>query len=150
MAVEEINAETITFPTLARRALRGTGILPLREDPVYNKTAATLDDDFPVLSSGAFVEELDSLTQSVEREETMEALVALDQGEVRALIRKAAKAKGRYLAALVDASDRDLQSDQTILRLGRLRNRQEELSRGVALVKSLILSGEILIQGVSR
>ena len=80
--------------------------------------------------------------------EVMNAAVSISQAEVRALIRITAKAKGRYLAALIDQTSRSQKPAQATSDLRRLREHHEELSHGVERVKSLILKGEVLVQGI--
>ncbi len=152
MAMQEDIIDPIAFPRMFGRSRRKASVppanLPLRDDALFQETAAQLNEEIPVLSSGAFIEELDVLEASVDREEAMEALVSLSQAEVRGVIRLAAKAKARYLAALVDLSQRTVRPDHAVGDLRNLRERCEELSTGVARLKSMILNGDVQVQGI--
>src|SRR3546814_7054064 len=57
------------------------------------------------VSAGAFVEQIEETIQEQSKREIMYVLVHLKQSEIRALVRRAAHAKGRYLADLMRSEE---------------------------------------------
>ena len=88
---------------------------------------------------------MDSYARQAARHETMEAVVQLRSSEVRALVRRVAKSKGRYLAAFVEFANHGPANDAAVGELQRLRLRYEELSAGLAQLREMIFEGQIEI-----
>jgi len=113
---------------------------PWRPEPVSESEA--------ILSAAAFLEQIDSLSREVVRDEAMRALVTIKPAEIRALVIQIAKTKGRYLAALLESSNQTNGKDDAIGELQRLRLRYDELSAGLNQLRAMILEGEIEVEGV--
>src|SRR3546814_2521573 len=86
--------------------------------------------------------------QAQSKREIMSVLVHLTQSEIRALVRRAAHAKGRYLATLMELP-RSLSSRRTAVEeLALARQEYEELEKGLEILRQLILDNDIQIGGV--
>jgi len=104
-------------------------------------------DPEPV-SAGAFVEQIEESIQEHSKREIMSVLVHLKQNEIKALVRRAAHAKGRYLAALVDMPRSQCSRKTAIEELTLARQEYEELEKGLEILRQLILDNDVQINGV--
>jgi hypothetical protein len=104
-------------------------------------------DPEPV-SAGAFVEQIEDSIQEHSKREIMSVLVHLKQNEIKALVRRAAHAKGRYLAALVDMPRSQCSRKTAIEELILSRQEYEELEKGLEILRQLILDNDVQINGV--
>jgi hypothetical protein len=111
--------------------------------------ALAVPDPIPEpLSAGAFVEHIDDTIQEQSKREIMSVLVHLKQNEIRALVRKAAHAKGRYLAALMEMPRSQSSRKTAIEELSLARQEYEELEKGLEVLRQLILDNDVQIGGV--
>lgn len=100
------------------------------------------------VSAGAFVEQIEETIQAQSKREIMSVLVQLNQSEIRALVRRAAHAKGRYLATLMELP-RSLASRRTAVgELALARQEYEELEKGLEILRQLILDNDVQVGGV--
>lgn len=104
-------------------------------------------DPEPV-SAGAFVEQIEETIQEQSKREIMSVLVHLKQSEIRALVRRAAHAKGRYLAALMELPRSQCSRKTAIEELALARQEYEELEKGLEVLRQLILDNDVQINGV--
>ena len=100
------------------------------------------------ISAGAFAEHIEETIQEQSKREIMSVLVHLKQSEIKALIRRAAHAKGRYLAVLMDQSTRQSSRKAAVEELTLARLEYEELEKGLDLLRQLILDNDVQIAGV--
>jgi len=100
------------------------------------------------VSAGAFVEQIDDSIQEQSKREIMSVLVNLRQSEIRALVRRAAHAKGRYLAALMEMPRSQCSRKTAVEELALARQEYEELEKGLELLRQLILDNDVQINGV--
>ena len=82
------------------------------------------------------------------RREIMSVLVHLKQSEIRALVRRAAHAKGRYLAALMEMPRSQASRKTALQELALARQEFEELEKGLEILRQLILDNDVQINGV--
>ena len=100
------------------------------------------------VSAGAFADQIDETIQEQSKREIMSVLVHLKQSEVRALVRRAAHAKGRYLAALMELPRSQSSRKTAIEELSLARREYEELEKGLEILRRLILDNEVEVAGV--
>ncbi|MEQ9608776.1 MAG: hypothetical protein RLN99_14025 [Kiloniellaceae bacterium] len=100
------------------------------------------------VSAGAFVEQIEETIQEQSKREIMSVLVHLKQSEIRALVRRAAHAKGRYLAALMELPRSQCSRKVAIEQLALARQEYEELEKGLEVLRQLILDNDVQITGV--
>jgi hypothetical protein len=100
------------------------------------------------VSAGAFVEQIEETIQAQSKREIMSVLVHLKQSEVRALVRRAAHAKGRYLAALMELPRSQSNRKTAIEELTLARREYEELETGLQILRQLILDNDVQVGGV--
>ena len=109
---------------------------------------AVPEPDPEPLSAGAFVEHIEDSIQEQSKREIMSVLVQLKQSEIRALVRRAAHAKGRYLAALMEMPRTQCSRKTAVEELALARQEYEELEKGLELLRQLILDNDVQISGV--
>ncbi|HEY9537600.1 MAG TPA: hypothetical protein VIS03_08405 [Kiloniellaceae bacterium] len=100
------------------------------------------------VSAGAFVEQIEETIQEQSKREIMSVLVHLKQSEIRALVRRAAHAKGRYLAALMELPRSQSSHKTAVAELTLARREYEELEKGLEILRELILANDVQIGGV--
>lgn len=100
------------------------------------------------ITAGQFVEEIDDTIQEHSRREVMSVLVHLKQREVKALVRRTAHAKGRYLAALMELPRKQATRKAAVEEVALLRREYEELEMGLKTLRQLILDNDIDIIGI--
>ncbi len=110
---------------------------------------AVPEPDPEPLSAGAFVEQIEDTIQEHSKREIMSVLVHLKQSEVRALVRRAAHAKGRYLAALMEMPRTQCSRKTAVEELALARQEYEELEKGLEMLRQLILDNDVQINGVT-
>jgi hypothetical protein len=109
---------------------------------------AVPEPDAEPVSAGAFVEQIEETIQEQSKREIMSVLVHLKQSEIRALVRRAAHAKGRYLAALMELPRSQCSRRTAIDELALARQEYEELEKGLEVLRQLILDNDVQITGV--
>lgn len=109
---------------------------------------AVPEPDAEPVSAGAFVEQIEETIQEQSKREIMSVLVHLKQSEIRALVRRAAHAKGRYLAALMELPRSQCSRKTAIEELALARQEYEELEKGLEVLRQLILDNDVQITGV--
>ena len=100
------------------------------------------------VSAGAFVEQIEDSIQEHSKREIMSVLVNLKQTEIRALVRRTARAKGRYLAALMEMPRSQSSRKTAVEELSLARREYEELEKGLDVLRELILENDIQVNGV--
>ena len=109
---------------------------------------AVPEPDPEPISAGAFAEQIGDTIQEQSRREIMSVLVHLKQSEIRALVRRAAHAKGRYLAALIEMPRSQANRKTALEELALARQEFEELEKGLEILRQLILDNDVQINGV--
>ncbi len=109
---------------------------------------AVPDPEPQAVSAGAFVEQIEESIQEQSKREIMSVLVQLKQSEIRALVRRAAHAKGRYLAALMEMPRTQCSRKTAVEELALARQEYEELEKGLDVLRQLILDNDVQIGGV--
>ncbi len=115
---------------------------------LLEETLAVPEPDRPRVSAGQFVDQIDETIQEQGRQEIMSVLVNLKQSEIRALVRRAAHAKGRYLAALMELPRNQASRKSAVEEVALLRQEYEELDVGLKTLRQLILDNDIDVVGV--
>jgi len=110
---------------------------------------AVPEPDPEPLTAGAFVEQIEDSIQEQSKREIMSVLVHLKQSEIRALVRRTAQAKGRYLAALMEMPRTQASRKTALDELALARQEYEELEKGLEILRQLILDNDVQISGVS-
>lgn len=110
---------------------------------------AVPEPDPEPLTAGAFVEQIEDTIQEHSKREIMSVLVHLKQSEIRALARRTAHAKGRYLAALMEMPRSQCSRKTAVEQLTLARQEYEELEKGLEILRQLILDNDVQINGVS-
>lgn len=100
------------------------------------------------VSAGAFVDQIEAAIQEQSRREIMSVLVHLKQSEIRALVRRTARAKGRYLAALMELPRSQSSRKTAIEALALARQEYEELEKGLETLRRMILDHDVQVAGV--
>lgn len=109
---------------------------------------AVPEPDAEPVSAGAFVEQIEETIQEQSKREIMSVLVHLKQSEIRALVRRTAHAKGRYLAALMELPRSQCSRKTAIEELTLARQEYEELEKGLEILRQMILDNDVQIGGV--
>ncbi|NIA67611.1 hypothetical protein HBA54_03310 [Pelagibius litoralis] len=115
---------------------------------MLEETLAAPEPERPRVSAGQFVDQIDESIQEQGRHEVMSVLVHLKQSEIKALVRRAAHAKGRYLAALMELPRNQANRKAAVGEVSLLRQEYEELETGLKTLRQLILDNDIDIIGV--
>lgn len=102
-----------------------------------------------VTSAGAFADEIERAMRQESFRQVSDAVLTVKASEVHALVREAAKAKGRYLAALIEMSRKAQSNHAAQVELRKLRLHCEELTLGVEKLRQMILDREIDIDGIA-
>lgn len=147
----------MSFPDLSERDPRSNPTLQWfhRSSGKPQQTLRMLEDalavpeaEQPSVTAGQFVDEIDDTIQEHSRREVMSVLVHLKQREVKALVRRTAHAKGRYLAALMELPRNQATRKSAVEEVSLLRREYEELEIGLKTLRQLILDSDIDIIGV--
>lgn len=92
---------------------------------------------------------LDETVARSERTQIRETLVEVTPREIQTVIEKAAKAKARYLAAVLDLAETGaLPEAKQIETLETARARHEALQAGVAALTAALRAGQVKVAGV--
>lgn len=92
---------------------------------------------------------LDETVARSERTQIRETLVEVTPREIQTVIEKAAKAKARYLAAVLDLAETGaLPEAKQIETLETARARHEAMQAGVAALTAALRAGQVKIAGV--
>jgi len=101
------------------------------------------------LSRSDYLRRLEDVIRRTERTELDATVVEVTPREVQRLVRKAAKAKARYLAAALDAAEDDKLPDAaTIKALNGARERHEVLESGLQSLLTELRRGSIAVAGL--
>ncbi len=101
------------------------------------------------LGRSAYLRGLEEVIRRTEREEVQETLVQVSPAEVQALVRKAAKAKARYLAAVLDTTEGEALPDSAAVKaMEAARERHEALEAGLQNLLAEMRRGNVDIQGI--
>jgi hypothetical protein len=103
------------------------------------------------LGRSAYLRGLEEVIRRTEREEVQETLVSVSPAEVQSLVRKAAKAKARYLAAVLDTAEGESLPDSGAVKsMEAARERHEALETGLQNLLAEMRRGSIDIQGIDE
>jgi hypothetical protein len=101
------------------------------------------------LGRNAYLRGLEEVIRRTEREEVQDTLVSVSPTEVQKLVRKAAKAKARYLAAVLDGTDGEgLPDTAAVKSMEMARERHEALEAGLQNLLAEMRRGNVDIQGI--
>lgn len=119
------------------------------EAPSRNAGAAPERGSTAPLGRSAYLRGLEEVVRRTEREEVQETLVSVSPTEVQKLVRKAAKAKARYLAAVLDTSEGDgLPDSASVKAMESARERHEALETGLQNLLAEMRRGNVDIKGI--
>jgi hypothetical protein len=100
-------------------------------------------------SLGDYLQALEQAVARSERTQIRETLVEVTPREIQTVIEKAAKAKARYLAAVLDLAEVEaLPEAKQIETLETARLRHEAMQAGVAALTAALRAGHVKIAGV--
>jgi len=103
------------------------------------------------LGRSAYLRGLEEVIRRTEREEVQETLVSVSPAEVQTLVRKAAKAKARYLAAVLDTAEGESLPDSAAVKsMEAARERHEALEAGLQNLLAEMRRGSVDIQGIDE
>jgi hypothetical protein len=103
------------------------------------------------LGRSAYLRGLEEVIRRTEREEVQETLVSVSPAEVQTLVRKAAKAKARYLAAVLDTAEGESLPDTAAVKsMEAARERHEALEAGLQNLLAEMRRGSVDIQGIDE
>jgi hypothetical protein len=153
---DDQGSASMTFAELTGNAGRDNGLQwfhrasgrPQERLRLLEDALAAPQPEAEPLSAGAFVEQIEDTVQQQSKLEIMSVLVNLKQSEIRALVRRAAHAKGRYLAALMELPRSQCSRKTAIEGLALARQEYEELEKGLQILRQLILDNDVEIGGV--
>ena len=119
-----------------------------RETPHADAQAGGAGGASP-LGRSAYLRGLEEVIRRTEREEVQETLVSVSPAEVQALVRKAAKAKARYLATVLDTVEGESLPDSAAVKsMEAARERHEALEAGLQNLLAEMRRGNVDIQGI--
>ncbi len=121
----------------------------LVDEPLAEDLIEEAEVEPPILSAGAFAEEIDLAIKAEDRREIAATVMTIKPDEIHDLVRQAAKAKGLYLTALIEMSRKSHSNEAAQNELRRLRINYEELSLGLTRLRQMLLDQEIIVDGVS-
>ncbi len=116
-------------------------------DAPADTTAMPAPADQPCLSD--YLRGLEQAAERCERTQIRETLVEVTPREIHTVIEKAAKAKARYLTAVLDLAEADgLPESKQIEILEAARARHEAMQAGVNALTTALRAGQIKVAGV--
>jgi glycerol-3-phosphate O-acyltransferase len=120
--------------------------------PLAEPQARPVGSGEPRFGEASLADYLQALEQTMtrsERTQIRETLVEVTPREIQTVIEKAAKAKARYLAAVLDLAETGaLPEAKQIETLETARLRHEAMQAGVAALTTALRAGQVKIAGV--
>lgn len=138
---------------------RGRGLAFLRRVPAVddgNRAEAAGDEQAahaepPALTLEQYLQGLQLMWRQAEDAGVGETLGSVSPREVQALVEKVAKARGRYLAEVLETAElAGVPDPSRTERLARLRHDCEELRRGLEALLGDIRAERVAVDGVAR
>jgi hypothetical protein len=113
-------------------------------------TPATVSDPRGDPCLADFLSALERTRARCERSQIQDTLVEVTPREVQTVIDKAAKAKARYLAAVLELAEHDaLPDSKQIETLETERTRHEAMQAGVTSLLAALRAGHVQVRGVA-
>lgn len=100
------------------------------------------------VAAGQYDRMIEDMIRNESQAEINRHVIKVERSEVAALVKQVARAKGRYLATLLESSKGKSVSSSRIDDLRQLRETYEELLQGLNDLRSHIVNGTILVEGV--
>lgn len=111
------------------------------------KPVPTLGNNESV-AAGQYDRMIEDMIRNESQAEITQHVIKVERSEVAALIKQVARAKGRYLATLLESSKGKSVSSNRIEDLKQLRETYDELLQGLNDLRTHIVNGTILVEGV--
>lgn len=101
------------------------------------------------MTRSSYLRRLEEVIRRTEQAELDETVVEVSPKEVQRLVRKAAKAKARYIAATLDAAEDDKLPDAASIKaLQAARERHEAMEAGLQSLLNELRRGNIAVAGI--
>ncbi len=136
-------SETKQFPTLPK----ATAAHSPKEAKRPKKPVPTLGNNESV-AAGQYDRMIEDMIRNESQAEITQHVIKVERSEVAALVKQVARAKGRYLATLLESSKGKSVPSSRIEDLKQLRETYDELLQGLNDLRSHIVNGTVLVVGV--
>ena len=100
------------------------------------------------LAAGQYDRMIEDMIRNESEAEIIQHVIKVERSEVAALVKQVARAKGRYLATLLESSKGKSVPSSRIEDLKQLRDTHEELLQGLNDLRRHILDGTVMVEGV--
>lgn len=118
-----------------------------KQNKPSKKPVPTLGNNESV-AAGQYDRMIEDMIRNESRAEIIQHVIKVERSEVAALVKQVARAKGRYLATLLESSKGKSVSSSRIEDLKQLRETYDELLQGLNDLRSHIVNGTVLVEGV--
>lgn len=100
------------------------------------------------VAAGQYDRMIEDMIRTETQAEIVQHVIKVERPEVAALVKQVARAKGRYLATLLESSKGKSVPSSRIEDLKQLRDTHEELLQGLNDLRRHILDGTVMVEGV--
>ncbi len=100
------------------------------------------------VAAGQYDRMIEDMIRNESQAEITQHVIKVERSEVAALVKQVARAKGRYLATLLESSKGKSVSSSRIEDLRQLRETYDELLQGLNDLRSHIVNGTVMVEGV--
>lgn len=143
MAAKEQDA---VAPKKATKAPSGPLPSALKQNP-SSKVVSIPAGNQPV-AAGQYDRMIEDMIRNETQAEIVQHVIKVERAEVASLVKQVARAKGRYLATLLESSKGKSVSSTRIEDLKQLRDTHEELLQGLNDLRRHILDGTVMVEDV--
>lgn len=120
-------------------------VIPQQQGPKKHRPTAGKSES---LAAGQYDRMIEDMIRNESQAEITQHVIKVERSEVAALVKQVARAKGRYLATLLESSKGKSVSSSRIEDLKQLRETHEELLQGLNDLRKHIVNGTVLVEGV--
>ncbi len=100
------------------------------------------------VAAGQYDRMIEDMVRTETQAEIIQHVIKVERSEVASLVKQVARAKGRYLATLLESSKGKSVPSSRIEDLKQLRDTHEELLQGLNDLRRHILDGTVMVEGV--
>ncbi|WP_282606856.1 hypothetical protein [Pelagibius sp. Alg239-R121] len=119
----------------------------VKQDKKLPKTTSSPGNSGAV-AAGQYDRMIEDMIRNESQAEIIQHVIKVERTEVAALVKQVARAKGRYLATLLESSKGKSVSASSIEDLKQLRDTHEELQQGLNDLRRHIMDGTVMVEGV--
>ncbi len=147
-AVESLQTSEQNDPASQKKAQSPSGSLsaPLSQNPPPKVVA--MPTGTASVAAGQYDRMIEDMIRTETQAEIVQHVIKVERVEVSSLVKQVARAKGRYLATLLESSKGKSVSSSRIEDLKQLRDTHEELLQGLNDLRRHILDGTVMVEGV--